>query len=182
MEGGSAAKAAAVAIPLLLFTILILLGVAGATASVAAYSYRRATWRTHAALDDIGFKQQTIVFDRTGKVELARFGDDRREVVTFDQIPPALIDATTAIEDKDVLGRTRASIPPASSRPHRHPLRPRPRRVDDHAAARARAPPPAAAGSSGTVYDRKIKEIIQSIRLTQAYPGEAGKQAIMSST
>ncbi|HEY4190041.1 MAG TPA: transglycosylase domain-containing protein, partial [Candidatus Limnocylindrales bacterium] len=31
----------------------------------------------------------------------------------------------------------------------------------------------------GSVYERKAKEIIQSIRLTQAYPGEAGKQVII---
>ena len=35
-----------------------------------------------------------------GQVQLARLGDDRREVVTFADIPPALIDATTSIEDK----------------------------------------------------------------------------------
>ena len=33
-------------------------------------------------------------------MQLARLGDDRREVVTFDDIPPELVDATTAIEDK----------------------------------------------------------------------------------
>ena len=38
-NGSTAVKAAAVAIPLFLFTILVLLGVAGATASVAAYSF-----------------------------------------------------------------------------------------------------------------------------------------------
>src|SRR4029079_11408120 len=32
----------------------------------------------------------------------------------------------------------------------------------------------------GSVYDRKIREIIQSIRLTQAYPGEDGKKKIMA--
>ena len=34
-----------------------------------------------AALTDLDFDQQTIVFDRTGKVELARLGSLRREVV-----------------------------------------------------------------------------------------------------
>ena len=38
--------------------------------------------------------------DRTGEVELARFGDFKRDVVTFDEIPPIVLDATTAIEDK----------------------------------------------------------------------------------
>ena len=44
--------------------------------------------------------EETIVYDRTGKIELARFGEAKREVVTFDQIPKVLLDATTAVEDK----------------------------------------------------------------------------------
>src|SRR5258706_371641 len=32
---------------------------------------------------------------------------------------------------------------------------------------------------TGSVYDRKIREIIQSIRLTQAFPGQDGKQKII---
>src|SRR4029453_5846193 len=44
--------------------------------------------------------QEIVVLDRTGKTELARFGEFKREVVTFDEIPPILLDATTSIEDK----------------------------------------------------------------------------------
>ena len=100
-NGATAAKAVAVAIPLILFTVIALLGVAGATASVAAYTYlARDLEDPKEALDDLGFTQQTAVYDRSGKVQLARLGDDRREVVTFADIPPALIDATTSIEDK----------------------------------------------------------------------------------
>ena len=43
---------------------------------------------------------------------------------------------------------------------------------------RARLLPQAA--FDGSVYERKVKEIIQSIRLTQAYPGDDGKQKIMA--
>ena len=43
---------------------------------------------------------------------------------------------------------------------------------------RARLLPPSA--FEGTTYERKAREIIQSIRLTQAFPGEAGKQAIIT--
>ena len=32
----------------------------------------------------------------------------------------------------------------------------------------------------GSTYERKIREIIQSIRLTQAFPGEEGKQQIIT--
>jgi membrane peptidoglycan carboxypeptidase len=44
--------------------------------------------------------QQTKVFDRSGDVELARLGDFKREVVAFEDLPPEVVDATTAIEDK----------------------------------------------------------------------------------
>ena len=36
-----------------------------------------------------------------------------------------------------------------------------------------------ASAFSGSKYERKVKEIIQSIRLTQAYPGEQGKKEIL---
>ena len=44
-------------------------------------------------LTNIDFEQQTIVYDRTGKVELARLGSLRRELVKFDQIPGEMLDA-----------------------------------------------------------------------------------------
>ena len=106
-----------------------------------------------------------------GKVQLARLGDDRRKVVTFDQIPPEILDATTAVEDKDVLGEPRLRPGRLRLRRHRHPQRQRPRRLDDHPAARARAASCPRRRSTGSVYDRKVREIIQSIRLTEAYPG-----------
>ena len=37
--------------------------------------------------------------DRQGKVELARFWDERREVIDFEDIPPLVLDVTTATED-----------------------------------------------------------------------------------
>ena len=39
------------------------------------------------------------MYDRTGAVLLASLGTDRRVLVTFDQIPGELVDATTAVED-----------------------------------------------------------------------------------
>jgi penicillin-binding protein 1A len=178
-RGGGAAKAAAVALPLFLFLTLVLLGVAGATASVAAYSYlSKDLADPQAALDELGFTQQTAVFDRTGNVQLARLGDDRREVVTFAQIPPALVDATTSIEDKtfwensgfDPAGFVSAAIDTLNGRD-------RGGSTITQQLVRARLLP--ATAFAGSVYERKAKEIIQSIRLTQAYPGKDGKQVII---
>ena len=83
------------------------------------------------------------VYDRTGKVLLAKLGDDRREVVTFDQIPPALVDATTVRRGQDVLGQLRLRPGGLRLRRHRHRQRQRPGRLHDHPAARARPPAPA---------------------------------------
>jgi len=178
-RGRGVATAAVIALPLLLFTTLLLLGAAGATASVAAYSYLSKDLQDpKAALDAITFTSQTRVLDRTGDVQLARLGDDRREVVTFDQIPPALVDATTSIEDKtfwdnsgfDPAGFVAAAIDTINGRD-------RGGSTITQQLVRARLLP--ASAFSGSVYERKAKEIIQSIRLTQAYPGEDGKKAIM---
>src|SRR5262245_51157103 len=51
------------------------------------------------AFRDLGFAQPTLVYDRTGKTELASFWEQRREVVSYDQIPKLVLDVTTAVED-----------------------------------------------------------------------------------
>ena len=53
-----------------------------------------------ALYQDIPIAEESIVYDRTGHRRAGTFGTSRREVVTFDQIPKVLIDATTAVEDK----------------------------------------------------------------------------------
>ena len=72
-------------------------------------------------------------------------------------------------------GATRASTSRASSPPALDTSGPAARRLDDHPAARPRAAP-AAEAFDGSDYERKVREIIQSIRLTQAFPGEEGKK------
>ena len=98
--------------------------------------------------------------------------------MTFADIPPALIDATTSIEDKtfwensgfDPAGFIAAAIDTIQGRD-------RGGSTITQQLVRARLLPSSA--FDGSVYERKAKEIIQSIRLTEAYPGEAGKQLII---
>ena len=84
-------------------------------------------------------------------------------------------------DDRDrgqgLLEQRRASTRSASSRPASTPIsRPAARRLHDHPAARPR-PAPAAGGVRGLrPTSARSREIIQSIRLTQAYPGR-GRQA-----
>ncbi len=101
--------------------------------------------------------------------------------LTFDQISPALVDATTAVEDKtfwsntgfDPLAIVSAAVDSI--------------RGDSRGAStitqqlvRQRLLDPALVQDPNRRVERKIKEIIQSIRLTDAFPGEAGKQKIIT--
>ena len=178
-RGSGAGRAVAVALPLFLFSTLLLVGFGAATGSVAAYTYLAKDLQDpRSTLEAISFTQQTTVFDRTGEVTLARLGDDRRDVVGFEDIPPVLVDATTAIEDKtfwenagfDPLGFLSAAIDTIQGND-------RGGSTITQQLVRARLLPESA--FAGSIYERKAKEIIQSIRLTEAYPGEEGKKAII---
>jgi membrane peptidoglycan carboxypeptidase len=178
-RGGGAGRRAALAIPLLLFSSFLVLGGVGFVASVSAYAYySRDLPDPQDAFNSISFDEPTLIFDRTGQVQLASFGDQNRSLVTFDQIPPELVDATTAIEDKDfwsnpgfdVGGFLSATIDTLTGHP-------RGGSTITQQLVRARLLPPTPPG--GSIYDRKIREIIQSIRLTQAFPGDDGKKKII---
>src|SRR6478735_3266379 len=158
-----------------------LLAGAGAVVAVGAYNYYAAGLPDPVeALTNIPFEQQTVIYDRTGKIELARLGDLKRELVTFDQLTGEIIDATTAIEDKDFwsnpgfdpIGIVSAGLDTLQGKA-------RGASTITQQLVRARLLPPEA--FDGSVYERKAREIIQSIRLTQALPpGDAGKQQIMT--
>jgi membrane peptidoglycan carboxypeptidase len=178
-RGGGGARRIALAIPLILFSSFLVLGVVGFLASVTAYAYySRDLPDPRQAFDQLSFDSPTTVFDRTGQVQLATFGEHRREVITFDQIPPEMLDATTSIEDKDfwtnpgfdIGGFVSATIDTLAGHP-------RGGSTITQQLVRARLLPETA--FEGSVYDRKIKEIIQSVRLTQEYPGLTGKQKII---
>src|SRR4051812_39648174 len=85
--GGSTVRRVLIAIPIIVLLLTVLLAGAGALFTVAAYNYYATGLPDPSSqLNDLNFEQQTIVYDRTGKVELARLGSLRREVATFDQI------------------------------------------------------------------------------------------------
>src|SRR6185369_2144684 len=122
----------------------------------------------------------SVILDRNGKV-LARFGGEKRDVVAFEDIPPIVIDAQVAIEDKtfwdnagfDPLAIISAGIDGL--------------RGSDRGAStitqqlvRQRLLDPDLVQDPKRKLERKIKEIVQSIRLTEAYPGLTGKQQIIA--
>src|SRR5438093_1553507 len=178
-RGGGAARRVALAIPLLLFSSFLVLGGVGFVSTVTAYAYySRDLPEPEQAFNDISLEQPSVVYDRTGKVELARFGVLRRELVKFADIPPEMIDATTAVEDKDFWTNPGFDLGAVVSA-GLDTLAGRPRGASTITQQLVRARLLPADAFTGSVYDRKIREIIQSIRLTQAFPGLGGKQKIM---
>jgi membrane peptidoglycan carboxypeptidase len=173
---GAAAK-----MGLFLFAALTLLGVAGAGVAVASFVSLSQGLPDPSLLEQIQLPEQSVVYDRTGKVQLATFGQYNRDVVAFSDIPPVLIDATTAVEDRtfwdnagfDPLGIVASGL---------DALRGRPRGGSTITQQLVRQRLLSATGAAETqqTVSRKIKEIIQSIRVTQAYPGVDGKQRIMA--
>src|SRR5262245_36149390 len=85
---------------LFLFATFALLGAAGAFLAVTTFVRMSAGLPAPTALEKLEQPEQSIVYDRTGKTELARFGEFNRQNVPFEQIPPMLVDATTAVEDR----------------------------------------------------------------------------------
>jgi membrane peptidoglycan carboxypeptidase len=155
------------------------LGGVGFIGTVSAYSYYSRNLPDPKDLfNNLQFEQPSLVYDRTGTVELAKFGVLRRELVGFDQIPAEMIDATTAVEDKDYWTNPGFDIGAVVSA-GLDTLAGRPRGASTITQQLVRARLLPADAFEGSVYDRKIREIIQSIRLTQAFPGEDGKKKIM---
>ena len=99
-RGRGGATALAIGLPLFLFSTLLFLGVLGLVAAVGAYNfYSQGLADPQQVFSSLTFSQQSIIYDRTGTVELARFGQQQRQVAEFKDIPPVVVDATTSIED-----------------------------------------------------------------------------------
>jgi membrane peptidoglycan carboxypeptidase len=179
-RNGSRVLGAVGAIVVALFVASFFVAAIGFIFVVGAYNHYAAGLKDpRELLNAIQFTQQTIVYDRTGNVELARLGDLKREVVSYADLTPEIIDATTAIEDKDFWtnpgfdlgGIVAAGLDTISGQP-------RGASTITQQLVRAKLLP--ASAFEGSTYERKIREIIQSIRLTQEFPGVGGKQQIIT--
>ncbi len=182
----------------MLIVLVLVFIVAGASlASAAAIAAGGAAGVTLATLEqglpdvrafrDLGFSQPTILYDRKGKTELARFWDERREVIKFEDIPPLVLDATTATEDDtfwtnpgvDIQATLNALVTEAAGGGDRGGGS-----TITQQLVRARLLPDdiiqAGLETKEGQYVRKAKEILQAYRLTQAFPGEKGKKDIIT--
>ena len=170
----------AIALPIFLFASFLVAGIVGFAGAVAAFSYySQGLPDPKAVFSNLEFNQATTVLDRSGKVQLASFAREQRDVVTFDQISPAVVDATTSVEDKtfwenagfDPAGIVSAGIDTITGNS-------RGASTITQQLVRARLLPQSA--FQGSLYERKIREIIQSVRLTQEFPGIQGKREIIT--
>jgi membrane peptidoglycan carboxypeptidase len=179
--GGPWIRILSVALATFLVGTMLLAGVA-VVGAVAAVSILSRDLPDPADLGALTFAQPTTVYDRTGKVQLGRFQREQRRVVAFDEVPKLVLDATTTAEDRTFWANS--GFDPAAILSA----------VADNAAGtsdrgastitqqlvRARLLPEDVVAPGANRYLRKAKELIQSSRLTTAFPGEAGKQKIIT--
>jgi membrane peptidoglycan carboxypeptidase len=133
-------------------------------------------------LGALTFAQPTVVYDRTGTIQLGRFQQEQRRVVAFDEVPRLVLDATTTAEDRSfwanqgfdpaaILGAVADNAAGTSDRGAS---------TITQQLVRARLLPEDVIAPGANRYIRKAKELIQASRLTGAYPGESGKQKIIT--
>ncbi|HET7677056.1 MAG TPA: transglycosylase domain-containing protein [Candidatus Limnocylindrales bacterium] len=182
-RGGSSNLGSILSLLLAGFLVLALtgglvLGVA-AVGAVTALGSDLPDVRTFERLD---FAQPTVIYDRTGKIELARFQAERRRVLTFEQIPHLVLDATTAAEDRTFW--TNEGFDPAAIgsaiMENVSGERARGASTITQQLVRARLLPKEYLAPDADRYVRKAKELLQAARLTEAFPGEPGKQRIIT--
>jgi len=179
--GASLARGIAVTLPVFLFATFVTLSAVAFLGAVSAYGYFSRDLTDPKTLKDLSFSQPSVIWDRTGTIQLASVGVEQRELVTFEHIAPLAIDATTAIEDKNFWTNTGfdpLAIVAAAIDSLRGDVRGA--STITQQLVRQRLLDPELVGDPDRVVERKIKEIIQSVRLTQAYPGDAGKQQIIT--
>ncbi|MET0772677.1 MAG: transglycosylase domain-containing protein [Candidatus Limnocylindrales bacterium] len=170
--------------------LLVVVGVTGA----AIITVGGATAGLIAALDrdlpdvkefeNLTFPQPTTVVDRGKKKVLATFLSERRDVVSYKAFPQLVLDATTAVEDRtfwsnqgfDIQSTVFATIADLTKAADRGGASSITQQL-----VRARLLPKDLFEPGADIYTRKAKEIIQAAKLTQAYPGEKGKERIITS-
>ena len=150
-------------------------------AATATVAYLSEDLPDPSQLESLTFAQPTILYDRDGEVELGV--PDRRAAGRRLRRRAA---AGSRRDDHrggpHVLGepRIRPAGDPVRDRRERK-RRKRARGIDDHSAAGPRTDAPRRRGGARSDrYIRKAKEILQSMRLNETYPGVAGKERVVT--
>ncbi len=178
---GAGKRLFSVGLPALLYGAMATVAMVALVAGLGLFMAWNSQLANHdpRTLTTIPVSQESIIYDRN-RVVLARFSSgERRQVARFDQLPPILIDATTAVEDRtfwtntgfDPLGIVSAAIDSIRGRARGAST------VTQQLVRQRLLPADVLAGS---LAERKILELIQSVRLTEAFPGDTGKQDIIT--
>ncbi len=133
-------------------------------------------------LESLTFAQPTILYDRDGEVELGRFQTVARRVIAYEDVPRLVLDATTTAEDRtfwenagfDAQAIVSAIAENASGESERGAS------TITQQLVRARMLPDDVIAPGSDRYIRKAKEILQSMRLNETYPGVAGKERVIT--
>ena len=133
-------------------------------------------------LEALTFAQPTVVYDRSGTVELGRFQREERRVVAFGDVPQLVLDATTTAEDRTFWANGGFDAPAilAAAAEGASGTRERGASTITQQLVRARLLPSEVTAAGADRYMRKAKELIQSMRLSEAFPGEQGKERIIT--
>ena len=164
---------------LLTFALFVGAGAIGGGVAIATFlSLDDGTLPPVSDLEKISFPEQSVVYARDKTTELARFGDFHRDVVAWKDIPPVLVDATTAVEDR-TFWENPGFDPIAIAAAALDTFRGNGRGASTitQQLVRQRLLEPELVQDPGRTAERKLKEIIQSIKLTQAFPGTEGEAA-----
>src|SRR5918995_5831866 len=159
------------------------LGTLGFVAASGAVAMLSSDLPDPAQLETLTFNQPTVIYDRTGKIELARFEREKRRVVAFDDVPHLVLDATTTAEDRsfwenegyDPAAILAAAVQNASGEGTTE----RGASTITQQLVRARLLPDDVINGDDR-YLRKVLEVLQASRLTAAFPGEEGKERIVT--
>lgn len=147
------------------FAGLVALGVISFAALIAVISIGLPSVHD---LDNLYVAQSTTIYDREGNVLYVKFGGENRQYVPYDQISNHIINATVAIEDDqfwthsgfDLVGITRAFINNLTGGSQQGGSTITQQYIKN------------AFLSSEKTYTRKLKELILSVQLEQAYSKE----------
>ena len=174
-----------------MFVAIALAVVLGATAAgfavfglaaTATVAYLSEDLPDPSQLESLTFAQPTILYDRDGEVELGRFQKVERQVVAYADVPRLVLDATTTAEDRtfwenggfDAQAILSAIAENASGESERGAS------TITQQLVRARMLPDDVVAAGSDRYIRKAKEILQSMRLNDAFPGEVGKERVVT--
>ena len=165
----------------LALVVSLVAGSAG-LAAVAAVGILSSDLPDPSSLGSLTFAQPTVIYDRTGEVQLGVFQREKRRVVAFADVPHLVLDATTTAEDRSFWkngGFDPAAILAAAAE-NANGDSSRGASTITQQLVRARLLPPDVTAAGANRYLRKAKELIQSSRLTATFPGEEGKEEIVT--